>query len=732
MGTVNASATLEQLVADSNWLHRLAVALVRDQAMADDVVQDTYTIAATQAPADGRPLRPWLARVLSNRARTATRSARRRRGREEAYGELAPPPARPDEIIDRIELQRTLAGFVLDLAAPQRDVVLLHFFEGLTSKEIGERLGIAPGTVRWRLKLAIDELRERLEERSPNRAWVPMLSAFTRTAPSPRVALLPKLLFAAFALLTIFGFVLRSQLGTSPRSETRSKAARHASRGASKSPMIAKASASEPHGTGIVFGAEHRRLEGRVIDGNGHGVEGADVVLECGYESGAKLKQVSGARGVFAFESDPHCMYLITATKGDAAGQQSWVGPSTIGGFAARFDNDVADSERDEIRDHMHNFDAEWFRTIVQVRPLSQSVIRVIDAETGAPIPNAKVSTGWIYDDGVSAVTGADGIARVKVPLPANITVDADQYATAREVLETPTLPGCPERSTERTAVSLGVAPKCERPGTVSLDVRVRRGIVVSGTVVGADGHPVADANVVLSGPTSVPPPKVIDVRAKTDASGRFETKVSAAGRYVLTADRSDLTNSGPVGVDVPEQGRTDLVARVVPRAAIRGTVVDLSSKPVAGARVSLADGTIPPVATDANGRFEIANVAGAVDVIANHGSDSSAFQRLALEPGERADIVLQVGPSGISGVAVDHDGSPVEGAEVWLNLCCDSNPTLVPGKRITTDASGRFSFDTPRGEFKLSVKRNEDDDYIDEDDVKVTGGSHDVRLAVP
>ena len=171
MGTVNASATLEQLVTDSGWLRRLAVALVRDEATADDVVQDTYAIAATQAPTDGRPLRPWLARVLSNRARTATRSARRRRGREEAFGELAQAPARTDEIVDRIELQRTLAGFVLGLAAPQRDVVLLHYFEGLSSKEIGERLGIAPGTVRWRLKEAIDELRKRLEERSPNRGW---------------------------------------------------------------------------------------------------------------------------------------------------------------------------------------------------------------------------------------------------------------------------------------------------------------------------------------------------------------------------------------------------------------------------------------------------------------------------------------------------------------------------------------------------------------------------------
>jgi RNA polymerase sigma-70 factor (ECF subfamily) len=727
----NASATLEQLVADSNWLHRLAVALVKDEATADDLVQDTYTIAATHPPTDGQPHRPWLARVLLNRVRTARRSARRRSEREQAFGELAASPARPAEIVDRIELQRTLAGFVLGLAAPQRDVVLLHYFEGLTSKEIGLRLGISAGTVRWRLKQAIDELRERLEQRSPNRAWVPALAAFTRTAPRVPMALLPKLLFAAFVLLTIFGFLLRAQLGTSQSAETRGRHARHASNRAPTSTMMGDTSTSAPLSSGLAFGAEHRRLEGRVIDGNGHGVDGADVQLECGYEDGGKQKQVSGAGGAFAFEIDPHCRYLITATKGDSAGQQSWLGPATIGVLApARFEHEAADSERDEIAEHMREFDADWFRTVVQLRRLSQSVIRVIDADTGAPIGNAKVSTGWIYDDGVSVVTDAGGIARVKVPLPANITVQADQYVTAREMLDNPSSPGCPKEAKARTSVGLGLDPKCDVPSQVTLEARLNRGISVSGTIIGPDGNAVASASVVISGPASGPPPS--EVSANTDASGKFEAKVSVAGRYGVTAERRDMTNEGPVAVDVPAQGRTDLIARVVPRAAIRGTVVDLSSKPVAGARVSLADGTVPPVITDANGRFTIENVAGVVDIIANRGSDASAFLHLQLKPGERQDVTLQLGPSGISGVAVEHDGSPFEGAELWLNMCCESNPNLVPGKRITTDSTGRFAFDTPRGDFVISVKRNEVDDYEDEDDMRVTGGSHDVRLVVP
>jgi hypothetical protein len=379
----------------------------------------------------------------------------------------------------------------------------------------------------------------------------------------------------------------------------------------------------------------------------------------------------------------------------------------------------------------MREFDAEWFRTIVQLRRVSETVIRVVDAETGAPIDNAKISVAWLYyDAGLAITTGADGIARMKVQLPVIVTVSADQYASAREVVDNAPVPGCPERATEDTAVTLSLPPKCDVPAPVTLDVRLARGTVVSGTVLGPDGNTVADARVVISGPSGVPPHKVVDTRATTDASGRFEARVPTPGRYVMMAERRDLANDGPNAIDIPAQGRSDLIAHVAPRAAIRGTVVDLSGKAVASARVSLADGTIAPVVSDANGRFAIENVAGPVDLIANHGSDASTFHRV--KPGEHADVVLQVGASGISGVAVERDGTPVEGAEVWLNTCCEWNPQLVEGKRITTDATGRFEFDTPRGEFRLSVKRNQDDDYEDEDDLKVTGGAHDVRLVVP
>lgn len=735
MRMVNASATLEQLAAESGWLHRLAVALVKDEATADDLVQDTYSIAATQAPTDGRPIRPWLARVLWNRVRMASRSARRRRAREQMFGELAASPARPDEIVTRIEVQRLLAGLVLELPEPQRDVLLLHYFEGLTSSQIGMRLGISPGTVRWRLKQAIDELRDRLERRTQNRAWVPWLATFARSAPITNVAFLPKLLFAAFVLLVIVGFAIRAQLGDVAWAPP-ARAAAHAPVPPPELPKLDNASwpppASAALGPDRVFGAEHRRIKGMVIDGNGHGVAGADVELDCGYDDGVKLKQRTGVGGTFAFEIDPYCRYVVTARKGDARGEQTWMGPTTLflGGDASvdleRFDRLVQEGG-----------------VAVQLRHVSLAVIHVVDAETGGPIANAKISSRWSVDDGITAVTGPDGIARVNVLLPSRVTVDADHYAYATEVLENTKLEHRAER--DRTAVLLGRGPETEPPARINLDVRLNRGIAVSGTVVGPNGKAVASASVALSGPAGAA--KSVDVIAKTDASGHFETKVPAAGRYALSADRRDLTNDsfrhpvvqrlGTVAVEIPVEGYTGLTAHIAPRGEIRGTVVDLSSKPVAGARVStrlpsLTDGTIRPVVADAQGRFVIEDVVGAVDVIANRGSEVSAFQHVQVKPGERADVVLHVGAAGISGIAVDRDGASVAGAVVLLNACCEWSPMLVDRARTTTDAGGGFSFDTPRGNFVLSVKRYEDDDYEPEDDVKVTGGSHDVRLVVP
>ena len=87
--------TNEQLMAEMAWVRRLARALVRDDTAAEDIAQDTWIVAAAQRPAEDRPLRPWLARVVRNLVRTRRRGDARRDERAAApHGKADHPRVR--------------------------------------------------------------------------------------------------------------------------------------------------------------------------------------------------------------------------------------------------------------------------------------------------------------------------------------------------------------------------------------------------------------------------------------------------------------------------------------------------------------------------------------------------------------------------------------------------------------------------------------------------------------
>jgi len=154
---------VEELMEHASWLRGLAGALVRDSSAADDLAQDTWLAAMRSPPPDGVAPRAWLAGIARNLARMRFRGASRRERRERGAAGSAALPG-PDELIERFETQRRLAALVAGLAEPVRSIVLLRYYEGLDSKEIALRLGLPPGTVRWRLKQGLDELRARLDE----------------------------------------------------------------------------------------------------------------------------------------------------------------------------------------------------------------------------------------------------------------------------------------------------------------------------------------------------------------------------------------------------------------------------------------------------------------------------------------------------------------------------------------------------------------------------------------
>ena len=159
----------DELLAHTTWVRRLARGLVRDAAAADDVVQETWLAALKARRAADAPLRPWLARVAANFARDKTRGEANRASRERESARSGHAPSAADTA-ERLEAQRLLVEALESLAEPYRTTVTLRYLDGFSAARIARRQRIPAGTVRWRLKHGMDELRARLDARAAARA----------------------------------------------------------------------------------------------------------------------------------------------------------------------------------------------------------------------------------------------------------------------------------------------------------------------------------------------------------------------------------------------------------------------------------------------------------------------------------------------------------------------------------------------------------------------------------
>jgi len=144
----------------------LVLRIVRDPADAADVLQDTFWEvwrgASTYDPARGTP-EAWI--VMRARARAIDRvRAVRRRGEtfvapvDEATTAATAAPG--GDAAARAERRQLVASALTLLPEPQREVIELAYYAGLTQSEIAERLEQPLGTVKTRIRMALARLRE--------------------------------------------------------------------------------------------------------------------------------------------------------------------------------------------------------------------------------------------------------------------------------------------------------------------------------------------------------------------------------------------------------------------------------------------------------------------------------------------------------------------------------------------------------------------------------------------
>lgn len=166
--TETSALTPDLLLRHEAFVLRLARSLVRDDASAQDVTQETLLAALRHAP-PAASLRGWLARVVRHRASDHRRGERRRAERE-AIG--ARPESQPpmSSAAERLELEHGVVRAVLALEEPYRATVVAVYYEGLTPADLARREGVPAGTVRARLSRALEHLRGKLDREHGDRA----------------------------------------------------------------------------------------------------------------------------------------------------------------------------------------------------------------------------------------------------------------------------------------------------------------------------------------------------------------------------------------------------------------------------------------------------------------------------------------------------------------------------------------------------------------------------------
>jgi RNA polymerase sigma-70 factor (ECF subfamily) len=154
--------------------YSLAAAIVGEHADAEEVVADAFAqiwrSAAGFDPARGS-VAAWIATITRTRALDLVRSRKRRaRVLEDAAvvtdeGEtlvLAPTLETADRSTELSETREIVQRSLSELSAPQRRVIELAYFGGFSQSEIAAQLSEPLGTVKTRMRAAMEKLRQSL------------------------------------------------------------------------------------------------------------------------------------------------------------------------------------------------------------------------------------------------------------------------------------------------------------------------------------------------------------------------------------------------------------------------------------------------------------------------------------------------------------------------------------------------------------------------------------------
>ena len=134
--------------------YRIARSVIQNDSLAEDAAQEACAIVYREIGRlrSAEAFRVWAYRII---AREAVRVAKRHAQETHDVSQVWQP-----DVDSRVDVLSALATLPADLRA----AVVLHYYAGLTSAEIGNALGIPGATVRFRLAQARRRLRVVLDD----------------------------------------------------------------------------------------------------------------------------------------------------------------------------------------------------------------------------------------------------------------------------------------------------------------------------------------------------------------------------------------------------------------------------------------------------------------------------------------------------------------------------------------------------------------------------------------
>jgi RNA polymerase sigma factor (sigma-70 family) len=649
------------LGAEARWLQQLALRLTQNNADADDLTQDTLAVALSKPPPNAAGLRPWLA-VIGRNLFLQHRRNRLRRARilatlPSADETAASGPAH--DALERLELLKILATLIQALDEPYRETVVLRFLEGRTAAEIATAKGVPAGTIRWRLKVGLDRLRDGLDARhgGDRRRWAVLVLAPQDPPARPAAAAGTGLFWKILVVLSLAGagvaaLAVLALRGGGPGATRAGQSVSVARRGSVNGgpPALVAGLAAPPLATA--------RLRGLVRDADGKLLGGAHLAIHPTRETivatpldqreGLVAYTASGPSGRFEFPAAPIGAYVLTASH------------------------------------------ADWAPAEADVR---------IDVGDGKPIEVAltrggHLLSGTVSDRGSGAVAGAI----VEVIQRAGVNVIGARFSSTSNDRGAYAL-RLPPGSWYASVNADGYVPGAGHvivAGPRQLDFSLAIATRIDGQVVDGTGMaPSSTAGVLVEALEGAPFVR----RTSTSAAGTFSVAGLEARRYKVTAwnDEGVVVATTATAAGAPSSLRLVLATG----AAVTGRVLDDAGHALPGALVRL--GASPNglrfdrgAKADGEGRFRLPPVVpGIYDVVAESGERAPARQKVVVIGRDVPPLELRL-PAGITvrGTVVDATGAPIRNVAVdgvVLELGSGSEHFIVAQRSTRTDDQGAF-----------------------------------------